>query len=70
MGSPLTDAPVADERYMRHSHLMHNQQLERIRCHSYLGKKKKKDFLYIDYLILRNTALENMCQAYCSVVSI
>jgi len=52
---------------MRHSYLMHNQQLERIRSHVHLPKKKKKGFLYIDYLILRNSAMENLSHAYCSV---
>jgi len=49
---------------------MHNQQLQRIKSHINLPRKKKsqpQELLYIDFLITRNMALECMCQAYCSV---
>jgi predicted transcriptional regulator of viral defense system len=50
---------------------MHNQQLERIRSHIKIPQKRKsqkKESLYIDFLIIRNTAMENMCKAYYSVI--
>jgi hypothetical protein len=56
-------------RYLGHSYLLHNQQLERVKTHAVIPKKKKSQSLYIDFLIARNTALENMCRAYCSVFS-
>ena len=59
--------------YLGHSYLIHNQQLERVKKHIHLPRKRKshaKETLYIDFLILRNTTVENMCKAYCSVLSI
>lgn len=50
--------------------MMHNQQLERMKLHVHIPKKRKsqiKESLYIDFLIIRNSALENMCSAYCAV---
>ena len=50
---------------------MHNQQLDRIKSHVHISKKRKsqlKESLYIDFLITRNLVMENMCGAYCSVV--
>ena len=50
--------------------MMHNQQLGRLKLHVNIPKKKnskKEGSLYIDFLILRNTALESMCGAYCAV---
>jgi hypothetical protein len=58
--------------YLGHSFLLHNQQLERVKQHVHLPRKRKsqpKEALYIDFLILRNTIVENMCKAYCSVIS-
>jgi hypothetical protein len=49
---------------------MHNQQLERMKSHINMPKKRKSqtnESLYIDFLIIRNTVLENMCGAYCAV---
>ena len=52
---------------------MHNQQLERMKLHINIPKKRKsqtKESLYIDFLIIRNSVLENMCGAYCAVTII
>jgi hypothetical protein len=50
---------------------LHNKQLERMKAHSHVPNKKNKsqksEGLYIDFLIVQNSALENMCKAYCSV---
>jgi hypothetical protein len=52
------------------SYLLHNRQLERMKAHSHIPKirkPQKPEGLYIDFLITRNAAMENMCKAYCSV---
>jgi hypothetical protein len=57
--------------YLGHAFLLHNQQLERVKQHVHLPRKRKpepKEPLYIDFLILQNTVMENMCKAYCSVI--
>ena len=46
---------------------MHTQQLDRIKLHVNLPKKKKSGALYIEFLIIRNAVMENMCKAYSSV---
>jgi hypothetical protein len=46
---------------------MHNQQLDRIKAHVNIPKKKRSETLYVDFLIARNTVMENMCKAYCAV---
>jgi len=61
-----------DGRYLGHSYLMHNQQLERIKLHLNIPRKRKsqpQESLYVNFLITRNMALECMCQAYCSVTT-
>jgi hypothetical protein len=58
--------------YLGHAFLLHNKQLERVKQHVHLPRKRKsqaKEPLYIDFLILQNTVMENMCKAYCSVIS-
>ena len=60
----------ADKRYLSQSFVLHNQQLERVKLHVNIPKKRKSqvnELLYIDFLIQRNKVLENMCNAYCSV---
>lgn len=57
----------ADKRYLGHTYLMHTQQLDRIKLHVNISKKRKSEALYIDFLIMRNTAMENLCKAYCAV---
>ena len=50
---------------------MHNQQLERIKSHVHIQKRRKsqtKESLYVEFLITRNLVMENMCGVYCSVV--
>lgn len=56
--------------YLGHSYLLHNQQLERIKAHSQIHKKHKppkSEGSYLEFLITRNAAMENMCKAYCAV---
>jgi len=48
---------------------MHTQQLDRIKLHVNIPKKRKTEALYVDFLIMRNTAMENLCKAYCGVKS-
>jgi hypothetical protein len=51
--------------YLEYAFLVHNEQLQRVRHHADLVKKRKpKELFYIDFLIMRNTAMENMCKAY------
>jgi hypothetical protein len=46
---------------------MHTQQLDRIKLHVNISKKRKSEALYVDFLIIRNAAMENLCKAYCAV---
>ena len=46
---------------------MHTQQLDRIKLHVNISKKRKTEALYVDFLIMRNAAMENLCKAYCAV---
>jgi|SRR5271170_4420702 hypothetical protein len=58
---------VIDERYLGHTYLMHTQQLDRIKLHVNISKKRKSEAVYVDFLIMRNAAMENLCKAYCAV---
>ena len=53
--------------YLEYSFLVHNEQLQRVRQHVHVKKRKTKEILYVDFLIMRNAAMEYMCKAYTSV---
>jgi len=51
--------------YLEYAFIVHNEQLQRVRHHADLVKKRKpKELLYMELLIMRNTAMENMSKAY------
>jgi len=54
--------------YLEYSFLVHNEQLSRVKQHAELiTKRNPKQSLYIDFIIMRNAALERMCKAYTSL---
>jgi hypothetical protein len=55
------------QSYLEYSFLVHNEQLQRVRQHAQFKKQSTKDIPYVDFLIMRNAAMENMCKAYTSV---